>query len=134
MKEYATFNTNHLPLILVRFTGEKANDQNFSLYLDSLKKCYDKKEKIAIVFDANKTSLPGFKFQKMQGQWLKENKLLMEEYCVGTAYIISNMLVRNVLKAIFKIQEQPVPYFICKTQKEAEEWVNSIKDFKSTAF
>lgn len=45
----------------------------------------------------------------------------MKNYCVGTAYVIPNLIIQNVLKAIFKFQKQPVPYIVCNEISEAEE-------------
>jgi hypothetical protein len=37
--------------------------------------------------------------------------------------VISNALIRNVLKAIFALQKQPVPYTICGERAKAEKWL-----------
>ncbi|WP_245531131.1 hypothetical protein [Belliella baltica] len=58
----------------------------------------------------------------MQADWLKENKNLMEDYCCGTAYVISNLAIRAILKMIFSIQKQPVPYKIFEKQEDAVAW------------
>ena len=125
MNKYATIDSTQFPLILVRFTGEKATDENFPLYLQEVEAVYDRKNKIGILFDATEATLPGLKYQKMQAQWLKDNKSLMQNYCVGTAYVIPNLVIRNVLKAIFALQNQPVPYRICRDVSEAEEWLRT---------
>lgn len=122
---YAEVSTTSSPFIHVRFTGEAPNQENFSRYLQELKAIYAPKENLVILFDATKAVLPGLNFQKMQAEWLKENNQLMVDYCLGTAYIIPNLLIRNVLKAIFKFQPQPVPYRVCSNMFEAEEWANS---------
>lgn len=122
---YAKVDATNFPMVNVAFTGEKANDTNFSLYLKELKEIYTEKEKIGIVFDARKAIIPGIAFQKMQATWLKENNQLMKDYCVGTAYVISNTIIRNVLKAIFAFQQQPVPYLVCGTLEEAEKWIEN---------
>jgi hypothetical protein len=67
----------------------------------------------------------------MQAQWLKDNTQLMKDFCVGTAYIIPNIIIRNVLKAIFSFQNQPVPYIICEDVSKAEAWIiKQLADFK----
>jgi hypothetical protein len=87
------------------------------------KQSYDCKNKVALIFDANNAVLPGLAYQQMQAQWLKDNTEMMQNYCVGTAYVITNVIIRNVLKAIFTFQGQPVPYLVCSTVLEAEDWV-----------
>jgi hypothetical protein len=123
MKRYATVDSTSFPLILVRFTGEKATDENFPLYLKEVEAAYDRKNRIGILFDATQAPFPGLKYQKMQAQWLKDHKSLMQNYCAGTAYVIPNTLIRNVLKGIFALQKQPVPYRVCGEIEEGEEWL-----------
>ena len=123
MKAYTVIKTENFPIIKVVFTGHKANDDNFRKYLDELTKIYSRKENLAIIFDATKAVLPGLKYQKMQGDWLKENEQMMKDYCVGTTYVITNTIIRGVLKTIFKFQKQPVPYNITGDIKEANKWV-----------
>ena len=128
MNKYATIDSTQFPLILVRFTGEKATDENFPLYLQEVEAVYDRKNKIGILFDATEATLPGLKYQKMQAQWLKDHKSLMQNYCAGTTYVIPNLVIRNVLKGIFALQNQPVPYTVCGNMGEAEEWLRDLID------
>ncbi len=126
MKPYATIDESDFPLVKIRFTGNKSSDENFRAYLEQTKACYRDKQRIAIIFDASDASIPSLAHQKMQANWLKENRQLMENLCAGTAYIIPNAAIRTILKMIFSIQKQPVPYYICETEKEAAEWINSL--------
>ncbi len=114
------------PIIQIQFTGIAGTDENFIRYLEDTKACYDNRQKIAIIFDATNAIMPSLKHQKMQALWLKENKELMEKYCIGTAYIIPNIAIRTVLKMIFSFQSQPVPYRVIKTNEEAMTWVKNL--------
>ncbi len=124
-QKYAIVETDEFPMVTVRFTGNAANQENFSTYLKELKEIYDQKKEVAILFDASLAVFPGITYQKQQALWLKENEDLMKEYCLGTAYVIPNLIIRNVLKAIFKFQKQPIPYYVSSEISEAEDWINS---------
>lgn len=124
MKKYAIIDDVQFPIIRVTFTGESADSENFPFYLSEVKQTYDHKKNLAIIFDATDAVLPALSFQQMQAQWLKDNTQLMKDFCAGTAYIIPNIIIRNVLKAIFSFQSQPVPYIICAETTKAEEWVS----------
>ena len=124
-QKYAIVETDEFPMVTVRFTGNAANQENFSTYLIELKEIYDQKKELAILFDASLAVFPGITYQKQQALWLKENEDLMKEYCLGTAYVIPNLIIRNVLKAIFKFQKQPIPYYVSSEISEAEDWINS---------
>lgn len=127
MDSYAIIDESDFPLVNIRFTGNKSTDQNFQKYLDDTKACYRFGDKIAIIFDASQASIPGFAHQKMQANWLKENESLMKNFCVGTAYVIPNTAIRAILRMIFSIQKQPVPFKVFEKAIEAEEWVKSLE-------
>ncbi len=109
-------------IFVVRFTGEKATDDNFKAYLAGLKDLYTDHTSLAIIFDAQSASFPGLKYQRWQGEWLKENEELIRNHCAGTAYVIPNALIRTALKGIFTFQKQPTPYHVTKSKQDALGW------------
>jgi hypothetical protein len=126
MNDYATIDESEFPLIRIRFTGEKSTDENFQLYLAQTRNCYRHKKKLAIIFDAREAGIPALSHQRMQADWLRENRGLMQDYCQGTAYVIPNKVIRAVLRVIFSLQKQPVPYKIFEKEAEAEKWVRGL--------
>ena len=123
MKKYAEVDKTDFPIVVVTFTGSSADAENFPLYLHEIKQCYDNHNKLAIIFDATNAVFPGLNFQKMQAQWLEDNTQMMKDFCVGTAYVIPNIIIRNVLKTIFAFQRQPIPYVVCSEIATAENWI-----------
>jgi hypothetical protein len=119
---YATVNRENAPLVTITFTGARANPQNFANYLGELKWNYEAKEEIALVFDARKALDLNPIYQLKQAQWMAQHKALIKQYCKGVAYVIPNAFLRNVLGLIFKIQPNPVPFAVCETIEEGEEW------------
>ncbi|MEM0994286.1 MAG: STAS/SEC14 domain-containing protein [Bacteroidota bacterium] len=126
MEQYATIDSSGFPKVIISFKGNKADDANFTTYLEKTKALYDKKQKLSITFDATHATIPALKYQKQQADWLKDNRALMEDYCKGTAYVIPNPIIRNVLKAIFALQKQPVPYKTVSSLDEAAAWVKTL--------
>jgi hypothetical protein len=119
---YAKVDQTAFPLIKVTFTGENSTDANFKAYLKELDDCYFTQQKIAIIFDATKAVIPKLSHQKLQAKWLKQNTTLMKNYCKGTAYVIPNKTIQWVLKMIFLLQKQPVPYEVFSTYQAAQVW------------
>lgn len=119
---YAIFDDTHAPVYVVQFTGAKATEENFPAYLDALAALYASRDYLSIVFDANKASFPGLKYQRMQGDWIKTHDTLIREHCVGTAYVIGNPLIRTALKGIFAFQKQPVPFQVTKQLDKGIAW------------
>jgi hypothetical protein len=127
MDNYAIIDETTFPIIRIGFTGNRSTDQNFQVYLDQTKGCYRHGKPLVIIFDASKAGIPALAHQKMQANWLKANKQMMENFCLGTAYIIPNAAIRAILKMIFSLQKQPVPYKIFEREAEAEGWVKGLK-------
>ena len=125
MKKYAEINFTEKPIISVIFTGNQPTKDNFPAYLTEVISVYDERKKIVIIFDATNAVVPAVKYQKLQAEWLKKNRELMVNYCLGTVYIIPNILIRFVLKAIFAFQRQPVDYLICNNAEEAFKYAKS---------
>ena len=125
MKKYAEINFNETPIITVVFTGNQATKDNFPAYLAELTSIYDDRKKVVIIFDATNAVVPAVKYQKLQAYWLKKNRELMLDYCLGTVYIVPNILIRFVLKAIFTFQRQPVEYVIYSNAQEAIKYAKS---------
>ena len=122
---YTVFDDREFPLVIISFTGNKPTEDNFNEYLDKTFHLYDRQEDLVLIFDATHARVPGYKYQKMQADWLKQHEALMKKNCRGTAYVIANSLVRNVLKAIFALQKQPVPYTIVPNLQEARSWAQN---------
>ncbi|WKV13437.1 STAS/SEC14 domain-containing protein [Marivirga harenae] len=131
MKSYAIVDSTRMPIITVTFTGEKSTDENFQMYLDGVEKCYDDRKTIAIIFDASNAVIPKLSHQKKQATWLSQHWKLMQNYCLGTAYVIPSTAIRAVLKMIFSFQNQPVPYKIVSNLEEAESWIEELNQISS---
>lgn len=121
--EYATFDEGQFPIVTITFTGTKSTDDNFRNYLNRIRNIYHKQMRFVLIFDATNASIPGVKHQLMQASWLKENNELIERYCLGTVYIISNVLVRGILRSIFALQKQPCPYIVVEKRGDASVFV-----------
>jgi hypothetical protein len=126
MKPYAHIDSSKMPVVTVTFTGEKSTDDNFQQYLDELESCYDDRKQIAIIFDASNATIPKLSHQKKQASWLSQHWKLMQNYCIGTAYVIPSTAIRAVLKMIFSFQNQPVPYQIVAKMEEAHAWIKEL--------
>jgi hypothetical protein len=123
MSLYAEIDKSRFPVVTVTFTGKSLSNDSFVEYLNELTALYAAKEKLAIIFDARNAPLPSLNQQQRQAAWLKENENVMREYCLGTAYVITKVAVRMILRMIFAITSQPVPFEVCSNMDDAEEWV-----------
>ncbi len=125
MEQYARVDRDQFPLVVITFTGAKPTPANFRQYLDELYANYERKQPLALVFDATSATVPGISYQKQQAEWMREHQNLIQSYCRGIAYVIPSAVIRNVLKLIFKIQRDPVPSKVFSSQEEGLAWANA---------
>lgn len=122
MHRYAEVDTTDHPMIVVTFTGHKATEENFSLYLKEVEQCYQGNQNIVIIFDGRKAVFPGLKYQRMQAEWLKTNQSMVATQCMGTVYIISSIWISLALRTILFLQPQPTDFTIVSSLSQAMNW------------
>ncbi len=122
MPSYTHFDRTQAPINLVTFTNASATDEDFQNYLQELEKNYSSEIPMTVIFDARQAKIPSWKHQQMQAAWLKEKRALIQKHCAGIAYVISNPIIRNVLKVILNLQSMPVNYIVVSNLSEAREW------------
>lgn len=61
--------------------------------------------------------------RQKQATWLKERAATLKQNQVGTAFIITNPIIRGVLTAIMWIQPMPNPHAVVGSRAEALAWV-----------
>jgi hypothetical protein len=122
---YAEVSEKDFPLVKVRFTGHKANAENFDLFLNELREIYRHQVPLAIVFDARKATFPALTYQKKMALWMSSHQRTINTYCKGTSYVIANAVIRKGLQLIFSIQKQTVPYQVFADESEAIKWTRT---------
>lgn len=132
MEPYVRVDREQFPLVVVTFTGAKPTATNFQQYLDELYANYERKQPFVLVFDATSAVVPGITFQKKQAKWMGEHQDLIQRYCLGIAYIIPSAVIRNVLKLIFKIQNDPVENKVFSYLEEGVAWARTQLEMGNT--
>jgi len=122
---YATFDYSEFPLVKITLTDAEITDQNFAAYVQEIGKIYEK-GRYAIILDATNTKYVASKYRVLQGNALKANKKMVENFSIGMAIIAPSVLQRMLLEGIFMIKPYPSEVKVCKTKREASEWKNEL--------
>lgn len=125
MKPYATFDRSQFPVITIYFTGESENKENFEEYLNELSHNYTFDKPFSLVFELTNAPLPKVGYQLKQAAWMKSNEDKIKTYCRGIAYVIPSPVMRNVLKFIFSVQKNPVPFEVFSAAGEGQKWAET---------
>jgi hypothetical protein len=129
MKDYAYSDVSKFPIIVVKFSGVEATDENFKVYLEHLNNLYDNygpKQKFTLIFDATTAAKPNLKYQKMQAEWIKDKEAIIKKYCYGIGYIMPNALYRIALMVVFSIENSPVPFKVFGNMEDATSWAKEL--------
>lgn len=115
------FDDSSWPVIIVRFPPS-CTDAEFDAYLDGLKSRLLRGDRTCTIMDAREAGLFPPVQRKRQADWLATNRALLLKAQVGTAFVITNPVVRGVLTAITWIQPMPSEHTVVATMAEAERW------------
>ncbi len=124
---YAVFDYSEFPIVHIKLTDVEITDQNFQNYVNEVGQIY-KKGRYAIILDTTKTKYVASKYRVIQGNALKLNKKIVEDYSIGMAVIAPSVLQRMLLEGIFMIKPYPSEVKVCKTEEEAKEWIGEIME------
>jgi len=110
------------PIIVVRF-GRTWTDADFDAYLDAMETAVlSRREATVTILDAQVAMTTPATQRRKQAAWLEKNEAVLRRYSLGTAFVITNPVVRGVLTAILWIQPMAAPHVVVATPREAERW------------
>jgi hypothetical protein len=98
-------------------------------------KVLEKQKPIAIYVDARKANRPPSSAASMLLQWMRENKEIFKKYLICTAVVFSNsntnILIKNLLMGVFKIQKPAAPNCLFTDYEKCVKWVkNKVEEHK----
>lgn len=114
-------------LVLVTFVGA-STDKDVQSYLKAFLKVLKKREKHAAVVDLLKTDRMPESQRLIHKEWVLKNELLLAEYCVATALILSPLTSRLAVKTYLKLKPLPFPSDVFGSVSDGKKW--AIKKLK----
>ncbi len=108
------------PLLVVRFVGPMT-DADFQGYLDHMENLRSRARNAA-VFDATEAGHLPARQRRMQAEWLKTHRSMLQRYSVGSAFVMPSPIVRGALTAILWITDMPGPHTVVESRELAEAW------------
>jgi len=115
------FQTEADPLIWIQFAGP-VSEREFDVYLETLTRYVTRESTTLFIYDALQASVPSATQRQKQAAWLERYDAALRRNSGGSAFVISNPLIRGALTAIFWIRPTPAPYIVVATRAEAERW------------
>ena len=109
------------PVIIVRFDGI-ASDAEFMRYLEETRACLQPGKRTVTVLDAREPTGATQHQRRMQADWMKQHRALIQECSAGIAFVLNSPVVRGVLTAIMWLTPLPVPHRIFADIEDARTW------------
>ena len=114
---------SRFPLVVVRFVGPNT-DEEFRSYLQAMDRLLeDSRGFYGLLYDATEARMPSGRQSRMQTAWMEANEDAIRRSSVGTAFVISSVAIRGVLRAILMMQSMSTPYRVEATVAAAEAWL-----------
>ena len=114
-------NDRRWPIVVLIFEGVPS-EEAFDSYLRELDRIYARGQRHVTIVDARKGGLIPRSMRRRQGEWLKENREVIERYSIGTVTVLGSPVLRFVLATIYLIQPPVVPNVIVSTWEEGLSW------------
>ena len=112
-------------LVVVRFHRGPTDDE-FRQYISDYLQVLEKEPRFGAVFvtTPNMPMTPPRQV-RMQAQFMKEQRALIEQRVVGIAFSLPSPLMRGVLRGVLMIQHMPCPHAVVGTEAEGVAWVKA---------
>ena len=112
----ADFNSDHWPIVYVKFNNNELNDESFEeykkYYLNLLIKCKKENSKMYIIFNLDNTKSLPMNYIVKQIQFNKEIEKFNKEYIKLASIICKSKAFKNILNLYFSMSKQAAPFKI----------------------
>jgi len=112
----ADFNSDHWPIVYVKFNNNELNDESFEeykkYYLNLLIKCKKENSRMYIIFNLDNTKSLPMNYIVKQIQFNKEIEKFNKEYIKLASIICKSKAFKNILNLYFSMSKQAAPFKI----------------------
>ena len=112
-------------LVVVRFLRGPTDDE-FRQYLADYTQILEKEPRLGAVFVTTpEMPMTPPRHVRLQAQFMKEYRELIEQRVVGIAFSLPSPLMRGVLRGVLMIQQIPCPHTVVGTEAEGVAWIKA---------
>jgi hypothetical protein len=112
-------------VVVVRFHRGASNDE-FEQYVVDYRRVLEEQPRFGAVYvTASNLPIPPPRQVRLQAQFMKESRQLMERRVVGVAFALPSPLMRSVLRGVLMMQPMPCPHTVVATESEGLSWTKA---------
>ena len=114
-------NIERAPLCIIELYGI-APEATFRKYLVEYDAFVRSQKKYAAIFDLTHAGRTPDHQRRDLVAWMKKNKPLIRERCVGLGLVVPTVLARMVTRSVMMLAPTPAPHFVSKHRSEVEHF------------
>jgi hypothetical protein len=116
-----TIDDSQWPLLLIRFNGDPSPG-HFAHYLASMSFYLQREEHFVCILDASLVRSATSEQRQLQAAWIREHVVLLRQWMLGSAHVITSPVIRLVTSLILHLQPLPTPHIVVPRMSEAVTW------------
>jgi hypothetical protein len=110
------------PLVIIRFNGDPSPGQ-FADYLARMSFYLRQEEHSICILDASQVRSATAEQRHLQAAWIREHEVLLRQWMLGSAHVITSPVIRLVTSLILHLQPLPTPHIVVPDMRAAVAWV-----------
>jgi len=112
-------------VIVVRYDGVPT-DAMATAYLERYTELVQRGVPYTAVFATQISArMPSASQIRRQAAWVKEHRLLTQQYCKGLAFVLRSPAMRGVLRALLTMQPFAAEHIVVRDEAEAIAWARA---------
>ena len=126
---FAEFNYELFPIVIVNFSENIENNDDFKDFLNKWTHLYNQKKDFIFIFNTTNVGFPSIKYCFMMTIFIKNLRKNKYHYLKKSIIIVKNKNVMNLLDIIFYLQPPVAEVYL--TKNNIEEIVNNIDNIEN---
>lgn len=128
MNNLINIDITDFPFVIIRANKQLSTMNEISSYTNTMTNFYynNQNKNLIVIYDLSMLRGIGSKGRKMIGEWLSENKNLINNAVVGVCYVSENILHQIILEGIFSFNKPIWKSKVVNSISEGMKWGNEI--------
>ncbi|NJM94329.1 MAG: hypothetical protein HC842_06410 [Cytophagales bacterium] len=117
--DYAHIDKSRFPLVTIAFADFEPSPKQFQSYLNQLDELHIDTDRFFLLIDASRARFLNAEMRTKHAEWIRKRQNLIRNNIWGMAFVLPNLALRLMLRALLAMQDITVPYKIFSTPEEA---------------
>ncbi|HAA14952.1 MAG TPA: hypothetical protein DCE41_25980 [Cytophagales bacterium] len=117
--QYATISLPEPGIMLIDYHNIEPTEEQFEAYLDEVTAFMKEHHNNIVIMDGTHGKFLPAKLRIRQGEWIKEHYDFLKQNSPLNIYVVTNMIVKMMMRGVFVVQKPPTPHKVVTSREEA---------------